>query len=418
MNLLIGSYDSDDDAPPQPLKRPPEVEEKEPGPKPLAPPWRTPGEVAVADMVSNISSNALCKLDQNLEEEDIGAEEHDPFCECADCSMLLLRFMAKSLQTKGIRFKCKLCNRVFTSKVGAADHFKKVHAKEVQSFKTEKMPRLFRNGPSKEELAALARQRDFARDRVLGKRPADEDASFGGWAKKEKPPPPPCETPEYEGMMQTEIFTAPPWEGQKPTDDDATEMDREVDKRITQAQTLRFCKRNVLEVKKDTVRCKLCYKTLPSTRACEEHIGKDHEEDFKKELKMWERFLFTTCKRQPPFGWVCKICQIFFATDGACWRHVGKEVYIKFEERHMGAWHEKEDRWGHAEDEECCGDGINVGGGLSYESVMAFHQAQAAEEEAKNRMEMKKASQAVQEESSSSDEEEEKVGKVQQIEEF
>lgn len=53
MNLLIGSYDSDDDAPPQPLKRPPEVEEKEPGPKPLAPvPWRTPGEVAVADMVS------------------------------------------------------------------------------------------------------------------------------------------------------------------------------------------------------------------------------------------------------------------------------------------------------------------------------------------------------------------------------
>ena len=54
MNLLIGSYDSDDDAPPQPLKRPPEVEQKEPEPKPLAPvPWRTPpGEVAVADMVS------------------------------------------------------------------------------------------------------------------------------------------------------------------------------------------------------------------------------------------------------------------------------------------------------------------------------------------------------------------------------
>lgn len=205
--------------------------------------------------------------------------------------------------------------------------------------------------------------------------------------------------------------------GQKPTDDDATEMDREVDKRITQAQTLRFCKRNVLEVKKDTVRCKLCYKTLPTARACEEHISKDHEEDFKKELKMWERFLFTTCKRQPPFGWVCKICQTFFPTDGACWRHVGKEVYIKFEERHMGAWHEKEDRWGHAEDEECCGDGINASGGLSYESVMAFHQAQAAEEEARKRVEMKNASQAVEEESSSS-EEEEKVGKVQQIEEF
>ena len=118
----------------------------------------------------------------------------------------------------------------------------------------EKMPRLFQNGPSKEELAALARQRAFARDKVLGKRLADEarvwidgtewqggdmsqknrvmsilnlwpselnalpshlpqDASFGGWAKKEKPAPPPCETPEYEGMMQSEIFTAPPWEG-------------------------------------------------------------------------------------------------------------------------------------------------------------------------------------------------------------
>ena len=45
--------------------------------------------------------------------------------------------------------------------------------------RTEKMPRLFRNGPSKEELAALARQRDFARDRVLGKRPADEAGSYG-----------------------------------------------------------------------------------------------------------------------------------------------------------------------------------------------------------------------------------------------
>lgn len=36
------------------------------------------------------------------------------------------------------------------------------------------MPRLFQNGPSKEELAALARQRAFARDKVLGKRLADE----------------------------------------------------------------------------------------------------------------------------------------------------------------------------------------------------------------------------------------------------
>lgn len=326
--------------------------------------------------------------------------------------------MAKNLQTKGIRFKCKLCNALLTSKVGAADHFKKVHPREVQTFKKEKMPRLFQNGPSKEELAALARQRAFARDRVLGKRPLDEDASFGGWAKKEKPPPPPCETPEYDGLMQAEIFTAPPWEGQKPTDDDATEMDREVDKRIVQAQTLRFCKRNVLEVKKDTVRCKLCYKTLPSARACEEHIGKDHEEDFKKEIRIWERFLFTTCKRQPPFGWVCKICQIFFPSDGACWRHVGKEVYIRFDERHMGAWHEKEDRWGHEEDEECCGDGINSGRGLSYESVMAFNKAQAEEDAKKLEQRKQLALQEEQEESSSSEEEVGKVGQVRQIEEF
>jgi len=404
MNLLIGSYDSDDEAPE--LKRPPDISRD--GPVEQKP-------TVVADLSGD--AQALCKLDQNLEQQDTETEQHDAFCECTDCSMLLLRFMAKHLQTKGIRFKCKLCNAMFTSKDGAADHFRKIHTAEVQAFKKEKMPRLFQNGPSKEELAALARQRAFARDKVLGKRLADEDASFGGWAKKEKPAPPPCETPEYEGMMQSEIFTAPPWEGQRPTDDDATEMDREVDKRITQAQTLRFCKRNVLEVKREVVRCKLCYKTLPSARACEEHISKDHEEDFKKELKMWERFLFTTCKRQPPFGWVCKICQTFFASDGACWRHVGKEVYIKFEERHMGAWHEKEDRWGHAEDEECCGDGINAGGGMSYESVLAFNKAQADEERENERLALKKASQQVQEESSSSDDDE-PVGKMQQIEEF
>lgn len=69
--------------------------------------------------------------------------------------------MAKNLQTKGIRFKCKLCNALLTSKapsanaestrflirdpsgfclslweVGAADHFKKVHPREVQTFKS------------------------------------------------------------------------------------------------------------------------------------------------------------------------------------------------------------------------------------------------------------------------------------------
>jgi len=171
-------------------------------------------------------------------------------------------------------------------------------------------------------------------------------------------------------------------------------------------------------VKKDLVRCKLCYKTLPSATACEQHICADHEEDFQKEIKMWERFLFTTCKRQPPFGWVCKICGIFFASDGACWRHVGKEVYIRNEERHVTTWREKEDRWGHAEEEECCGDGINVGRGLSYESVMAFNKAQADEDQKKDEAAMSKENKKPVVESSSSSEDEDNLGKVQPIQEF
>ncbi|CAJ1336317.1 unnamed protein product [Effrenium voratum] len=399
MNLLVGSYDSDEE---EPLARPQELQ-KEP---------KEPAE-ETALLPAPVTEIAV----PEPEEED-GPEQHDSFCECADCEMLMLRFMAKNLQTKGIRFKCKLCNNLFTSKVGAAEHFRTANAAEIRAFKKEKMPRLFKDGPSKQELAAIARKKDFERDRVLGKRFRDEDEAFGGWAKKEKPPPPPCEMPDEGMSLAPEIFVAPPWEGQRPSDDDATEMDRELDRRITQSQTLRFCKRNVLEVKKDTVRCKLCYKTLTSVRQCEEHIGRDHEEDFKKELKIWERFLFTTCKRQPPFGWTCKICQVFFASDGKAWRHVGKEVYVSYEERHMGAWHEKEDRWGHAEDEECCGDGINSAGGLSYESVLAFNKAQAEEEARKKCMEEENAKKRAEDSSSSSDEEPAAVGKVQPIEEF
>jgi len=352
----VGSYDSDGEEDPAPqgtlLPRPPALEQKTAEPQ---------------------KEEVLPDADPEPQEEHPSGL-HGPDCECEHCEMLMLRFMAKNLQTKGIRFKCKLSGALFQSKAAAAAHFRKNRAIELQAFKKAKMPSLFQIGPSKEQLAAIARQKAFARDCVLGKRPVDEDWSFGGWAKKEKPLPPPCETPEYEGMMNAPVFTAPPWEGQaKPTDDDATEIDKEIDQRVNQAQTLRFCKRNVLEVKKDLVRCKLCYKTLPNAFACEEHIVKEHEDDFQKEQKIWERFLFTVCKRQPPFGWQCKICSIFFASDGACWRHVGKEVYIRQEERHMSMWHEKEDRWGHAEDEECCGDGMNVGRGLSYESVLAFN---------------------------------------------
>merc|ERR1712187_505205 len=130
----------------------------------------------------------------------------------------------------------------------------------------------------------------------------------------------------------------------------------------------------ILAVKAQIVRCKLCYKTFESSLQTEKHIRETHEQDFKKELEIWERFMHTTCRRQPPFGWVCKVCQLFFPTDGAVWRHLGKEVYIRKEERHADEWHNKEDRWGHEEDEECCGDGIGFARGMSYDTVRMFNE--------------------------------------------
>merc|ERR1712187_304789 len=56
------------------------------------------------------------------------------------------------------------------------------------------------------------------------------------------------------------------------------------------------------------------------------------------------------------------------------WRHVGKEVFIRQEERHRDLWHEREDRWGHEQDQECCGDGMNIASGLSYDSVRMFNE--------------------------------------------
>mmetsp|Transcript_22694 Transcript_22694/g.41093 ORF Transcript_22694/g.41093 Transcript_22694/m.41093 type:complete len:393 (-) Transcript_22694:90-1268(-) len=349
-------------------------------------------------------------------EESEEEEEHGPFCNCSDCEQLMLRFMAKNLQTKGIRFKCKLSGELFNSKAAAAEHFKVAYAADLQDFKKQKNPKLFQSKPTKEQIAAAARKQSFSRDDVLKKRPIDEDASFGGWAKKEKPAPAPCETEEYQQMMEADVFVAPPWAGQqRPTDDDATEMDKDFDRRIQEAQATRFARRNILEVNKEVTRCKLCYKTLPSPKACEQHIKVEHQDDFKKEIKIWERFLFATCKRQPPFGWVCKICNIFFPSDGATWRHVGKEVFIRLEERHITSWSEKEDRWGHEEDDECCGDGMNVGR-LSYDSVMQMNRATALEEQAK--LAQGSSQQKEQESSSSSDSEPEGGGKVVPIKEF
>lgn len=283
------------------------------------------------------------------------------------------RFAAKSLQTKGIRFRCRLCSEMAGTKAAANEHFRRAHTTDLQAFKKQKSPQLFQER-SKQGTAG-ERKISFARDDVLRKRPADTEQSFGGFAKKEKPAPPPCETEEYQQQMQEPIFTAPPWANKsRPSDEDATEMDREVDRRVQEAQQRRFSKRNILEVNATTVRCKLCYKTLGSTAEADRHIGETHKEDFLKEMQMWERFLFTTCRRQPPFGWVCKVCNIFFPSDGAVWRHLGKEVFVRQEERHLEHWQQKEDRWGHEEDEECCGDGMNISSGLSYDSVRRLHE--------------------------------------------
>merc|ERR1712151_624190 len=201
---------------------------------------------------------------------------------------------------------------------------------------------------------------------------ANDDVGFGGWAKKAKPEPPPCEQPGYQEMMQAEVFTAPPWLNM-PTpledDKDATDTEKQVDQHVLQAQVRRFTSRNVLEVKKDTVRCKLCYKTHGSTGECEKHIISAHREEFQKEQEIWHRFLYTLSKRQPPFGWVCKVCNLFFPTDNSVWRHLGKEVFIRREERHADQWKEKEDRWGHEQEQECCGDGMNVSSRLSFDSI-------------------------------------------------
>jgi len=248
------------------------------------------------------------------------------------------------------------------------------HEVEVQEFKKQKEPHLFHKKQRKAP-GAKASGISFARDAILRKRPADVDTSFGGWAKKEKPEPPPCDQPGFYDDAAEPVITAPPWLSQpKPSNEEATDVDKEVDKHVTQAQLRRFSKRNVLEVNNSTVRCKLCYKTLGSVTEAEQHIVNTHRDDFAKELEIWNRFLFTSCRRQPPFGWVCKICNIFFPSDGAVWRHLGKEVYLRQEERHLDTWHQREDRWGHEEDEECCGDGINFARGLSYDSVKKFNE--------------------------------------------
>jgi len=366
MLSALGTYDSDSGA------------EGEAAQSAGAPAAKAAASPAAATPVAQTSAAEAKKATGRPAAAVPAPELHAPTCSCEECERLLERFSAKSLQTKGIRFKCKLCGETMARKETASTHFQQHHRTELQGFKREKNPKMFQPKPK-----AVAGKISFAREDILGtkKRPRDEDAAFGGWTKKEKPEPPPCEHPDYKEQMNEPILIAPPWEsGSKPSDEDATQMDKEVDGHIAQAQIKRFCKRNSLEVRAGSCRCKLCFKMLGSVEETQKHIIDAHEADFKKEMTIWERYCLTTCKRQPPFGWVCKVCNLFFPSDGNVWRHLGKEVFIRQEERHLTEWHDREDRWGHEDDQECCGDGMSVGGGLSMESVNAMNQAQAREE--------------------------------------
>lgn len=415
LESLLGNYeDSDEDpkdpAPPGPAT--PALQEPKQDLKPKA------AKSQPAKPPSKLQEAPAKPEKSEADRETDAFEKHSPHCECQDCSNLLARFSAKTLQTKGIKFKCRLCAELFGIKSDAGLHFQSRHAAELQAFKKEKEPKLFLGLEQKRAAAVeAARKMSFARDDVLGrKRPADDAAAFGGWAKKEKPEPPPCELPGYQDMMNDSVITAGvPWMGARPSDEDATDMDRDIDRMVQEAQQRRFSGRNVLEVNPTTCRCKLCYKTLGSVRETEKHIAEMHQVDFMKEMKLWERYLFTSCRRQPPFGWVCKVCQIFFPSDGSVWRHLGKEVFIRKEERHLTLWQEKEDRWGHEEDGECCGDGINYGQGLSAESVEMFNKQQ--EQEMEQRRKEAEAKKQI-EQSSSEDEAPVNAGKINFIKEF
>jgi len=308
---------------------------------------------------------------------------HTSACECEDCEGLMARFVAKSLQTKGIRFKCKLCSELVARKADAADHMQDAHSSELQVFKRQKQPTLFDEA---KKVVPAAKKFSFARADVLGKKRTMEDVEdnkFAGWAKKEKPEPPPCEQEGYQDQMQqNEVLSAPPWMNQPvplSQDTEATDTEKVVDQHVVNAQAKRFTSRNILEVKKDVVRCKLCYKTFGNGQETEKHIIEAHRDEFEKELQIWHRFLHTMSKRQPPFGWVCKICNLFFPTDNSTWRHIGKEVFIRREERHLDLWKEKEDRWGHEADQECCGDGMNSNG-LSFDSIKQIQEQTQREE--------------------------------------
>jgi len=418
---LLGAYDSDDSGSDGPGA--PAVPAFSKAAPPPAPPQRSPpgatGSKSLPERPQTVAPIAVAAVSVGLPAVGPGGR-HGAACDCEDCESLVARFVAKNLQAKGIRFKCKLCSELVARKADAAEHIQISHSTGLQAFKQVKQPKLF-EATTKVVTTAAAKKISFAREDVLGRKRKmdDEKVGFGGWAKKEKPEPPPCEMEGYQDGREDVIGIAP-WVGQPvplSNDTEATDTERQVDQHVVNAQAKRFTSRNVLEVKRDVIRCKLCYKTFDTLGKTEKHIIEDHRDDFDKELKIWHRFLHTYSKRQPPFGWVCKICNIFFPTDNSTWRHIGKEVFIRREEKHKAQWTEKEDRWGHEEDGECCGDGMNSAGGQSFETIQQITDATKKEEERERRA-LEGEGRPGDEAASSSEESESTHGVEKKIKEF
>merc|ERR1719476_219665 len=108
------------------------------------------------------------------------------------------------VQTKGIRFNCKLCGGLAAKKTDAVAHIQENHSLELRAFKAEKRPALFTHGGRSKAKVKVS----FSRADVLGKRPRDDSMSFGGWAKKEKPDPAPMV--EAAANENEPVLIAPP----------------------------------------------------------------------------------------------------------------------------------------------------------------------------------------------------------------
>lgn len=313
-------------------------------------------------------------------------EKHHCLCSCDDCAPLASRFCAKSVVTAGVKFRCKICKLTFAKKADAGLHCQATHGTELQEFKREKNPALFEELKEKDKYvpdAAIFAVDSVLRSEVLKKRKAT--STFGEWEKRDD-----SLTQELMGPLPPELIEADssgplqiPTEFMRDQDGNLKEVEvsargydisaKQIEDNIGDAQMRTFCFKHILEVAPGTVRCKLCYGTFPTVKETEKHIGIDHKKEFDTEIETWLRFCRTSSRRQPPQGFVCMVCNKMFPDDASVWRHLGKEVWILNRRLHMEAFEEKKGKWLHAEEEECCGDGINVGVGVSYDTVKAFN---------------------------------------------